>query len=388
MPLVHNGIMYLVNTGNIVQALDGRTGELIWEHRVGPRAAAGAMRNMAIYQDKMFVATTDARLVGARRAHRQARVGDAHRRSAQRATAPRAGPIVINGKVVQGLNGCDRFKEDGCFISAYDAAHRQAAVAVQHRRAARRTRRRHVGQAADDVPRRRRDLDHRQLRSRSESHLLGRGAGQAVGAGEPRHDGRSTRRCTRARRSRSIPTPASWRGTSSMRPAKRSTSTKCSSACSSTSTGGKLVFTIGKPGILWKLDRRTGEFLGYKETVFQNIFDSHRSEDRRARRTAADIIEAKVGEWVPACPSTEGGHNWQAMSYHPGTQPAHHPAQPDAAWRLRAARWSSRKGRAARPADRRFFEMPGTRRQHRQARGLRRAHDAARCGATSSARRS
>ena len=38
--------------------------------------------------------------------------------------------------------------------------------------------------------------------------------------------------------------------------------------------GRPLVFTIGKPGILWKLDRRTGQFLGYKETVFQNIFSS------------------------------------------------------------------------------------------------------------------
>ena len=33
-----------------------------------------------------------------------------------------------------------------------------------------------------------------------------------------------------------------------------------------------LDFTIGKHGILWKLDRRTGRFLGLKETVFQNIF--------------------------------------------------------------------------------------------------------------------
>src|SRR5262245_66323124 len=64
-PLVHNGVMYLTNTMNIVQALDARTGELIWENHFGPNAfvGMGAMRNMAIYQDKVFVATTDARLV-------------------------------------------------------------------------------------------------------------------------------------------------------------------------------------------------------------------------------------------------------------------------------------------------------------------------------------
>jgi len=32
-PIVHNGIIYIVHTGNIVQALDGRTGDLLWETR-------------------------------------------------------------------------------------------------------------------------------------------------------------------------------------------------------------------------------------------------------------------------------------------------------------------------------------------------------------------
>ena len=36
--------------------------------------------------------------------------------------------------------------------------------------------------------------------------------------------------------------------------------------------GERLVFTIGKHGILWKLDRASGEFFGYKETVYQNTF--------------------------------------------------------------------------------------------------------------------
>src|SRR5213593_2730767 len=36
--------------------------------------------------------------------------------------------------------------------------------------------------------------------------------------------------------------------------------------------GQNLLFTIGKDGILWKLDRRTGKYLGHKETVFQNIW--------------------------------------------------------------------------------------------------------------------
>src|SRR5439155_24791723 len=64
MPLVHNGIIYLVNTTNILQALDARTGELIWENHVGPNAQVGmgAMRNIATYQDSALFATNDARL--------------------------------------------------------------------------------------------------------------------------------------------------------------------------------------------------------------------------------------------------------------------------------------------------------------------------------------
>ena len=32
-------------------------------------------------------------------------------------------------------------------------------------------------------------------------------------------------------------------------------------------------------------------------------------------RYRQDILDAEVGEWVDGCPSTEGGHNWQAMSH-------------------------------------------------------------------------
>ena len=80
------------------------------------------MRNMAIYEDKLFVTTSDARMVALDARTGVLRVGDAHRRHAQRASTPATGPIVINGKLLQGLNGCDRFKEDGCYISAFDAA--------------------------------------------------------------------------------------------------------------------------------------------------------------------------------------------------------------------------------------------------------------------------
>ena len=32
-----------------------------------------------------------------------------------------SGPIVVRGNIVAGMSGCERFKEDVCFISAHDA---------------------------------------------------------------------------------------------------------------------------------------------------------------------------------------------------------------------------------------------------------------------------
>ena len=82
------------------------------------------------------------------------------------------------------------------------------------------------------------------------------------------------------------------------------------------SDGQPALFAIGKHGILWKLDRATGEFLGFKETIFQNVFDRI-DPDTGAVTYRQDIAEAGVGDWVSVCPSTAGGHNWQAMAYSP-----------------------------------------------------------------------
>ena len=81
--------------------------------------------------------------------------------------------------------------------------------------------------------------------------------------------------------------------------------------------GERWLFTIGKDGILWKLDRRTGAFVDLRETVYQDVFESiDRTTGELTYRQ--DIRDADVGDRVPACPSLLGGHNWQASAYHPG----------------------------------------------------------------------
>src|SRR4029434_6942130 len=52
-PIAHNGVIYLANIGGILQAIDGKTGKIIWETKVQGNIA---MRGIAIYQDKIYFA--------------------------------------------------------------------------------------------------------------------------------------------------------------------------------------------------------------------------------------------------------------------------------------------------------------------------------------------
>jgi alcohol dehydrogenase (cytochrome c) len=80
----------------------------------------------------------------------------------------------------------------------------------------------------------------------------------------------------------------------------------------------KLVLTIGKDGILWKLDRATGKYLGHAETVFQNVWDSIDPKSGRPKYRD-DVLHEDLGKAVDSCPTSAGGHNWQAASYHQPT---------------------------------------------------------------------
>jgi alcohol dehydrogenase (cytochrome c) len=357
-PIVHNGVIYLINPRNIVQALDGRSGDLIWEHSVGPDAiiGQGAMRSMAIYQDKLFVATTDARLV-ALDARNGRLVWDVPVADREKGFTNTSGPIVIKGKVVQGLARCERFGPDRCYISAYDAATGKQ-VWKFHTVA-------ESGERNGDTWA---NVDNR-FRKGGETWI--------TGSYDPDLD------LTYWGVAQAKPWVAASRN---MRTADRALYTS-STVALRPDTGAlewfyqhapgesldldevyervlidvgprKFVFTIGKPGILWKLDRSSGEFVSLKETVFHNVFDRIDLESG-VPRYRPEIINAKVGEWVAACPSTEGGHNWHATSYHPGAGLLLIPLA-QSCMEISGRKVEFTDGSGGTAGDRKFFEMPGS----------------------------
>src|ERR1051326_334034 len=62
-PIVHNGVLYVNNNGGVLQALDARSGELIWENRYGTNPGWPAMRGITIYGDNVYLATNQAHLM-------------------------------------------------------------------------------------------------------------------------------------------------------------------------------------------------------------------------------------------------------------------------------------------------------------------------------------
>lgn len=356
-PIAHDGVVYIVNMANVVQALDGATGTLLWEHYLGPTIASGAMRGLAIYEDKVFVSTNDARLVAleARSGSLvwESVIGDRTEGDFRNSS----GPIVINGKVISGLAGCDRYREDKCFISAYDSDDgrelwRFNTVAKDLEPG---------GDTWGDLP--------NLYRAGGETWITGTydpllnltywGVAQAkpwmpVSRGNSALDDALYTSSTLALN----PDDGSLSWYYQHAPGESLDLDEVYERVLVDIGGERTLFTVGKPGVLWKLDRESGGYIDHTETIYQNVYasidpDTGRPSYRR------DIIENAPGEWVGACPSTEGGHNWQAMSFHPPTEQLVIPLSQSCMEILgRVVEFVPGGGGTA--ASRRFFEMPGT----------------------------
>ena len=360
-PLVLDGIMFLANPGNIIQALDAASGDLLWEYRrefpddIRP-GGFDQLRNLALYEGNVFVATKDASLV-ALDARTGKTVWDTQVADPRKGYTNVAGPIVVEGRVVNGINGCQRFFEDSCFITAHDA---DTGVELWRTHTIARPGE-PGGDTWGDLP----------------LHLRGGGDAWTTGSYDPAL-GLIYWGTAQAK-----PWVPASRGLSAADPALYTSSTLAMNVADGSLAwyrqhvpgealdldeafeqllvdvdGRRLLFAIGKHGIFWKLDRETGEFLGHRETVYQNVFD-HIDPKTGAVTYRADIMKAGVGEWISVCPSTAGGHNWQAMAYSPETGLLVTPLS-QSCLEISGREIAMEVGSGGTGADRDWAEMPGT----------------------------
>jgi alcohol dehydrogenase (cytochrome c) len=115
--------MYIPNRGDYIQAFDGATGELYWEYqREFPEGIRGGTnRNMAIWGTTLIDAGSDNQIYAV-----DARTGKLVWETPVHEPAVRAhttaGPIIANGKVIAGRQCQPDATWEGCVITAHDAA--------------------------------------------------------------------------------------------------------------------------------------------------------------------------------------------------------------------------------------------------------------------------
>ncbi len=116
IPIVHDGVIYVVAPGAGVEAINGVTGEIVWDYKrklAGNGAGQARSKNLAIYQDLVIFEAPDA-IVGL-----DARTGEQRWEAKTGSRGNTSGPFVADGKVITG--GACAGKRENCFILANDA---------------------------------------------------------------------------------------------------------------------------------------------------------------------------------------------------------------------------------------------------------------------------
>ena len=128
-PLVYDGVMYMPNPNDVIQALDAKTGDLIWEHERQTAEAARRMggllgsnnRNIAIYGNLIIDTSVDLHLF-ALDAETGKMVWETPVLDYREHRAIQgAGPIIANGKAVSGRSCLPYGGPHACVIVALDA---------------------------------------------------------------------------------------------------------------------------------------------------------------------------------------------------------------------------------------------------------------------------
>ena len=108
-PLVVNGVMYVTTSFSHAYALDAKTGEEIWhyKHKMGPittYCCGPNNRGVAIKDDKVFIATLDAKVVGLN-AKTGKKIWETQLADPELGYSETMAPTVVGNKVLIGTNG-------------------------------------------------------------------------------------------------------------------------------------------------------------------------------------------------------------------------------------------------------------------------------------------
>ena len=349
-PLVRDGVMFMPNPRDIIQAIDAETGDLIWEHRRDRPDDLGdymigtlidTNRNIAIHGELIIDTSMDDHIFALHAETGEVvwdteildyRVNPANQTS---------GPIVAGGKVFSGRSCDPRGGPNGCVVTAHDAATGEELW-----------RRRLIpapGEPGDetwgDVP-----FDERahvgswmvpsydpvlnlvyvgtsvtspapkyMLGGTDKKHLyhnstlaLNGDTGEIVWYYQHLNDSwdldHPFERLLVDTAVRPDPSAVSWINPR-LNPGEER----------------RVVTGIpGKTGIVYTLDRETGEFLWATPTIVQNVISGIDGATGAVSENA-ELVFTAAGQTVLACPHASGGKDWEAGAYSPLTNTMYMP---------------------------------------------------------------
>ena len=349
-PLAYDGVMYMPNPRDVIQAIDAATGDLIWDYRRQRPddleefiivVLTEGNRNIAIYGNLIINTSADDYVFAIDAATGQlvweTEILDYTKNPAHQTS----GPIIANGKVVSGRGCMPEGGPDACVITAHDARTGQELWRTRMIPA--------PGEPGDetwgDVPyEERRHVGAWMVPSFDPTlNLIYVGTSVTspapkfmLGGVENKHLYHNSTLALDADTGAIVwyyqhlndhwdldhpferllvdtavtPSAAavSWINPR-LRPGERR----------------KVVTGIpGKTGVVYTLDRETGEFLWATPTVAQNVINSIDGATGAVMENS-EVVFGSTGQQVTACPSWYGGKDWEAGAYSPLTNTMYFP---------------------------------------------------------------
>ncbi len=121
-PLDYDGVMYLPHSGDYIQALDAKTGDLIWDYqrKLLNEARRDRNRNIAIYGN-LIIDTSMDNYVYALDAQTGKLAWETQILDPKKPANASSGPIIANGKIIAGRQCQPGATYEGCIMTAHDA---------------------------------------------------------------------------------------------------------------------------------------------------------------------------------------------------------------------------------------------------------------------------
>lgn len=334
--LVHDGVMFLGNPRDVIQAIDAASGDLIWEYRrqLPPASELNSLgehkRAIALYEDKVIFVSWDNAIVALDAATGQVAWETA--RGEHEFITNSSGPIIANGVVIAGST-C-QFAGFGCYVTGHDADSGEELW--------RNTFIPREGEEGDETwagaPFEARwmtgvwgnitydpdlDLVYYGTSAVGPASETVRGTPGGTLAGTNTRFAVNPKTGEIAWSHQTLPRD-NWDQectfemvtvTSSVNP---NPDAEGMLAVNSDAASDSRKIHVGVPcktAVAWAFDAETGEFLWAKETTAQNLIDN--IDETGLVTVNEDVVVKEVGEVYEICPTFLGGRDWPATAYNP-----------------------------------------------------------------------